>query len=274
MVFTTHETLDYSLDNFRQHPSIHPITTLLPRKWFEAVGGFDENMPAFEDVDLYLKLMLKGFCGIRVPEPLLIYNLNTGTRREVGKQSENEFKALLKARYGATMEAMNMCNCVEPPKGKQPLAPSQDNLADYKEAFGDAIMAELVWGRAGVGAVTFYGPATRTNYGRRARHDVFLVWEQDILNSDGVFKPLNNYTTEPEVTVIPAPPPSLVEVDNSPVEDNVVRDMRDLPDDVDVLSVRHVETHVTPDGTVYDTERFPDRVISKPRGKPGRKAKR
>lgn len=254
MVFTTHETLDYSLDNFRRHPSIHPITTLLPRKWFEAVGGFDEDMPAFEDVDLYLKLMLKGFCGIRVPEPLLIYNLNTGTRRAIGKQTENDFKTLLKTRYGAIMEVMNMCSCVEPPKGKQPLAPSQDNLMDYKEAFGDAIMSELVWERAGEGAATFYGPATRTNYGRRARHDVFLVWEQDILNSEGVFKPLNNYTTEPEKTVIPEPPPSLVEVDASPVEKAVL--------EAEPVYARDIEK-----GTFKQVA-----VIPKPRGKPGRKA--
>lgn len=278
MVYTTHETLPYSLDNFRQHPSIHPITTLLPRKWFEAVGGFDETMPAFEDVDLYLKLMVKGFCGIRVPEPLLIYNLNTGTRREFGKQAENQFKALLKTRYGAAMEVMKMCNCVEPPKGKQPLAPSQDNLSAYKDAYGDAIMSELVWERAGVGASTFFGPATRVNYGRRARHDVFLVWEQDILQSEGVFKPLNNYTTEPEVTVIPEPPP--VAFERVPIEQiaSVMATMQGLDEHIIEGNKPEAETVTS---TLYTGDEIVEQVVTamkrvpeKPRGKPGRKAKR
>lgn len=282
MVYTTHETSAYSLEALRQRPSIHAITTLLPRHWFEAVGGFDETMGAYEDVDLYLKLMLKGFCGVRVSEPLLIYNLTTGTRRALGSQAENVYKALLKSRYGAIMEGMKMCSCVEPPKGKKPLAPSVDNLADYKAAYGEAIMSELVWERAGEGAATFFGPATRVNYGRRARHDVFLVWEQDIVQSNGVFKPLNNYTTEPEVTVIPPPPPAVVEADVSPVMADIPKYWPDggvtthtpVYDDVPEKPKREM---VTIDGDELEIVEAPPVEKAKnvsAKRKPGRKAKR
>jgi len=206
-----HLTPEYSFEAIKAKPSIHPITCLIPKQWFQAVGGFDETLKSHEDVDLFMKLFTQGYCGVRVPKPLLIYNLASGTRRKNGDPFELQFKALLKVRYGAFMEDNKMCNCVEPPKGKQPLAPTPDNVAEYKETYGDMVLAKLVGQFVAEAPVSFRGPATRVNYGRRAKGDIFYIWQADLENSGDTFEKVENYSTEPEPTVVPPPPPAIVE---------------------------------------------------------------
>lgn len=206
-VFEVHHTPEYSFQAVWERPSIHPITCLIPRNWFETVGGFDETMTAFEDVDFFMKMLVKGFCGVRVPQPLLIYHLQSGFRRIAGEKIKDQFKVLLTSRYREFMEGRTMCNCVEPPKGKQRVPPTDENLAEYKEAYGDRVKIALTWDGAGEGLSTFIGPATRVPYGRRARNDVFFVWEKDVTNSEGVFTVLHDYVAPAPVTVVPPPPP-------------------------------------------------------------------
>lgn len=205
-----HETPDYSFEAVFQKPSLHPITCLIPRYWFEKVGGFDETMPAFEDVDLFMKLLTHGYCGVRVKKPLLIYNLNSGTRRKRGEAYYKEtFLSLLKQRYGAYMEGNKMCNCVEPPKGKQPMAPTPENAAEYKETYGEMILAKLVGQFVAEAPVSFRGPATRVLYGRRAKGDIFYIWQADLDQGGDTFEKVENFSVEPEPTVIPPEPPSV-----------------------------------------------------------------
>lgn len=54
--------------------NLHPVTTLIRRDRFEAVGGFDESMRGgYEDWDLWLRFAERGWRGIRVPEPLFVW---------------------------------------------------------------------------------------------------------------------------------------------------------------------------------------------------------
>lgn len=62
------------------HGLRHAVTALLPVEWVRAVGGFDEALKGFEDWDLYCKLAVAGYCGVRCPHPLLIYRRAHGTR--------------------------------------------------------------------------------------------------------------------------------------------------------------------------------------------------
>jgi glycosyltransferase involved in cell wall biosynthesis len=59
---------------------LHPISALIPAEWMQAVGGFDESLPVFEDWDFFCKLAASGYCGVRVPQPLLIYRRDSGLR--------------------------------------------------------------------------------------------------------------------------------------------------------------------------------------------------
>jgi glycosyltransferase involved in cell wall biosynthesis len=58
----------------------HAVTALVPTEWARAVGGLDEALPVFEDWDFYCKLAVSGYCGVRVPHPLLIYRRASGLR--------------------------------------------------------------------------------------------------------------------------------------------------------------------------------------------------
>jgi glycosyltransferase involved in cell wall biosynthesis len=54
--------------------NLHPVTALVRRDCFEAVGGFDEAMTeGYEDWDLWLKFAHRGWHGVRVREPLFIW---------------------------------------------------------------------------------------------------------------------------------------------------------------------------------------------------------
>lgn len=201
-----HPTPEYGMDAFRQNPSLHPVTALIPRQWFKAVGGFDESLTALEDVDLFMKFLVNGYCGARVAKPLLVYNLDYGFRRANGKSRSDEFLALLKRRYGEFMEGRIMCDCVTPPKGKPRVPPTPDNAADYRETYGDVVEARYVSPFAPVSPTTFYGPATRVNYGYRAKGDVFYVWEADVTNGEGTLERVAAFELEPDATVVPPPP--------------------------------------------------------------------
>ena len=54
--------------------NLHPVTALVRRDRFEAVGGFDESMTdGYEDWDFWLKFVERGWRGVRVREPLFVW---------------------------------------------------------------------------------------------------------------------------------------------------------------------------------------------------------
>jgi glycosyltransferase involved in cell wall biosynthesis len=210
------ETLDYTFESMRQYPSLHLVTTLIPRKWFQAVGGFDDSLTAFEDVDFFMKLYTYGYCGLRLAKPLVVYNLDAGQRRKSGDAQKDAFKALLIKRYGEYMETDRMCDCVEPPKGKKAVPPTPENVGEYKSAYGEMVKVEYVSQFAPVSPVTFYGPATRVNYGARALGDVFHIWQADLENSDGVFREVNTFEPERASSTVVPPAPAPVQTAEFP----------------------------------------------------------
>ena len=51
-----------------------------------------------------LSLAAAGYCGRRVPEPLLVYRMATGARRNVGAKRRRELMATLRARFAPYAE--------------------------------------------------------------------------------------------------------------------------------------------------------------------------
>lgn len=216
-----HPTPEYSFGALWEKPSIHAITALIPRQWFEAVGGFDEQLSAFEDVDFFLKLLTHGYCGVRVAEPLLLYNLESGQRRAASGGQKEPFKKLLDSRYGAYMRGEKMCDCIEPPKGKQPLPPTLENAAEYKETYGEPVKVQYTYRFAPESPVTFRGPGTKVFYGARAKGDIFYIWEADFQAGMEMFTKVESYDAPAEPTVVP-PAPELISVDDVPARMEVV----------------------------------------------------
>ncbi|MGE3108497.1 MAG: glycosyltransferase family 2 protein [Phycisphaerales bacterium] len=78
--------------------NLHPVTTLIRRECFEAVGGFDETMnEGYEDWDLWLKFVERGWRGVRVREPLFIWRRHSETTMivEAGKRHERLYGQLV-----------------------------------------------------------------------------------------------------------------------------------------------------------------------------------
>jgi GT2 family glycosyltransferase len=59
--------------------SIVTATSLIRREVFEAVGGFDAALPGYEDWDLYLGALERGWGGRRVPEVVLDYRRHSSS---------------------------------------------------------------------------------------------------------------------------------------------------------------------------------------------------
>lgn len=60
--------------------NLHPVTTLVRRERFLEVGGFDESMRhGYEDWDLWLKFVERGWRGVRVAEPLFVWRRHSHT---------------------------------------------------------------------------------------------------------------------------------------------------------------------------------------------------
>lgn len=60
-----------------------PISTLLRRAAFDAVGGFDPTWPAHEDHDLWVRLFVRGYTATFVPEPLLRCRFHGASRNSL-----------------------------------------------------------------------------------------------------------------------------------------------------------------------------------------------
>lgn len=82
----------------------HSVTALIETEAARAVGGFPEDLAALEDWAFYLSLAAGGYCGRRVPEPLLVYRLTTGERRQIGAKRRRDLMMTLKARYAPYAE--------------------------------------------------------------------------------------------------------------------------------------------------------------------------
>jgi len=84
-----HKWIEYDCEKFKSSIAAKKlyhwclVTCMVPTAWHKAIGGFDESMKSWEDVDYYWRLAWKGYCFTRVPEPLVMYNFETGTRRKL-----------------------------------------------------------------------------------------------------------------------------------------------------------------------------------------------
>lgn len=174
--FEYHPCPEYDPRTVFQHTSIHSVNVLLPKVWYQAIGGFDEDMVAWEDVDFFMKLAAGGYCGHRVNEPLFIYRYQQGQRREHGETVKEELKAFLFQRYEDYITGKTMCGCTE--KAKRKAAPVPTSAESAAEA-GDMIRVQYDGEAVPVAATQLKGVATGTNYGMRRRGDVFYVWRKD-----------------------------------------------------------------------------------------------
>jgi glycosyltransferase involved in cell wall biosynthesis len=181
------------------------VTCLVPVAWHDEIGGFDERMRSWEDVDYHWRMAKAGKCYTLVRKELLAYRFSTGGRRERGLQEHREIVEYLRAKY---REIPNLgCNCgggnggiITPANGAATVAA----LGEASMSDGDYVLSKYIHPNRGVHGVT--GASTRTDYGYRAGGDVFLVHKNDIASQPHLFVPMEALV--PPAAAPPPPPPA------------------------------------------------------------------
>jgi len=168
---------------------LHAVTGLYRKADWKTIGGFDEELPAWEDWDFQLKLANIGVCGTRVPLPLFTYRKDTGFRREENYADFEGSKAGILARWGdyfeGRKELMGCGGCggggggrvaAPPPREQLAMPPdSPDNGYETVEYMGAKLGAFSVRGESGqVYRFSAY-PSDKMRYVLSSDIDFFLT---------------------------------------------------------------------------------------------------
>lgn len=181
--------IGYALDNMSQsiftQTFQHLNSCLIPTKIVKEVGMFDTTLESWEDVDLYMKLAAHGLCGVRIPEPLVVYNYNSGTLRESGEKSKQDKIDLLTKRYSDYIERGKtvVCGCTGV---KKSIAPSNG-----VEETGEMILAEYIG--ENTAGLDVKGAATGQLYRRLKSGDQKFVYAADFQAMPEFFREISHY---------------------------------------------------------------------------------
>ncbi len=197
-VMEPHETPEFEAGAVFHQTSIHSINVLIPRAFVEQVGGFDESMTAWEDVDFFMKLAAAGLCGTRVPMRLVMYRYRLGRVREHGETIKAQLKGLLRERFGDYIEGRKMCGCTQPKKKR-----AATDTIPAENGHGVMVRIEYV---GAPGQHSVIGPETKTNYGRRRGGDTFFVYAKDQQADLERFIPITEVVQEMVKTPVPPEP--------------------------------------------------------------------
>lgn len=175
-------------------------TVLMPRAWYDSVGGLDQTLDTWEDVDLHWRLARSGKPYFHVQEPLVTYRFTSGSRREHGQvRDEGTARAFqdrikyLKDKY-QELPIMPCTGCGG--SGPSPAPISQAfvrNLAVTSGGFGtmsDEEFVESLYKHPNIGMHPVVGPATGKNYGYHSGGEVFYVHRNDIAGRPDLFQPV------------------------------------------------------------------------------------
>lgn len=234
-----HKSADYACEKAQRQPEGERpfmwslITALIPKAWHYEIGGFDEEMPSWEDADYHWRMAKAGKCYIRIPEELMVYQFHTGHRRERGRQGYQNLLDYLRKKHkelsvmpcrgcGGSRRAPNRATH-QPTQAKQVVAAMSDDSFIMCSYIHPNVGSHRVYGSTGFLQRMPGLPMTRLrdgkyhiNYGYRAGggKESFLVLKEDARVEPNKFLPISSEptTTAPKVEQEPlAPPEPLIE---------------------------------------------------------------
>lgn len=230
-----YEAPDYDAERAQRQPVGDPrkvytwnlITSLVPRAWHNEVGGFDERMESWEDVDYWWRLAKAGKCFKRIPEPLVVYHFYTGGRRDRGLEVHEKLFGYLIEKH--EREEVVMCRgCGSRPSRLSAAAASPTASSSPPITLQDEQFKLIEYNHPSVGQQTTIGQAVfpnrlegidmvgsrnggwRIKYGWRGRGDKFLAHVEDIRIAPHLFVPIEHGPRPPQMErESPAPPTAL-----------------------------------------------------------------
>jgi len=176
-----HAASEFSCELLRRE-AIHPVTALVPRVWHDEIGGFDPDMPGWEDWDYYLKLSQHGHCGLRVPMPLVVYDYSSGVRRDYSRELKLRLQSILNKKYRRDNMSCNSPGCKKNNPVRSRPAASRLRQADVTSSVSKNNAGETVMVRFNLGSrhrQGVRGRATRIFYGKKVGGDVFEMHKAD-----------------------------------------------------------------------------------------------
>ena len=211
-----HRSLDYDPEKAQIQPTGegYPyvwtnVTCLIPRSWHDEIDGFDEEMTSWEDVDYHWRMARAGKCYVRVPEELLVYRFQTGSRRDAGLQDHDHLIEYLRDKYEGT-ETVG-CNCgggmvYQATNGVGNPAMMAAKSAQMGVSMSDEDYVKVRYNSPNRGQHQVVGPASRKKYGRRAGGQVFLMLKVDAQHSPHLFTQISDLPAAAQPVATTAPP--------------------------------------------------------------------
>lgn len=194
------------------------ITTLIPKAWHDEIGGFDENMPSWEDWEYWIRMARNGKCFARLSKPMVAYRFYTGGRRETGIQMPQKLLNYITKK----LEGVETMPCRSCGGNKKQITVPLRTMQETKSMVDDDMIL-ITYENPNRGMHNVFGASTKINYGYRAGGGMerFYVHRSDIATHPGWFIPFTQPV--PNMTVsepVSTPPP--VEV-NAPKELDFVK---------------------------------------------------
>jgi GT2 family glycosyltransferase len=166
-----HETGEFDVKSLWAQ-ALHPITALIPKAWFDEVGGFDEALPGWEDWELFIKIAKK-HCGVRVPLPLMTYDISAGKKREEDYANLDKSLAAIRAKH----KESEMCvTCKDKGRPAQASVKSESKQPQVIAA-GNEVLVQDNSGNKGMHGA--YGIKTGRNYGGKVHGEQFTMAAAD-----------------------------------------------------------------------------------------------
>jgi len=228
-----HQAFDFDCERVMRQPEVPPyvfcnVTALIPKAWHDEIGGFDEAMPSWEDVDYHWRHARAGHCYVRLAEELMVYRFYTGGRRDAGLQQHRNLIQYIREKYereavvgcsgcgkGRTRTTTNVTSAPSMPvsgtaRGMRMVpVPQSGGSRTYMTTSSRRITLtddQLVLARyvsEHMGDRPLTGPRSQIRYGFHSPGDIFLVHRDDLQSS--VFQEVR---IEPAVSVpLPAQQP-------------------------------------------------------------------
>jgi glycosyltransferase involved in cell wall biosynthesis len=201
------------------------VTALIPRAWHAAIGGFDESMESWEDVDYHWRHARAGRCYYHLQEELMVYRFYTGGRRDKGLQIHKNLVQYITEKYrGDEPMPCGGCGRGQSVNYKQASAPVPFPAMAGMEPVqvgvlrlatggtitaGDADLVKVKYLSTNKASKRVVGPPNHDggaiDYGYHSAGDVFLVHRADV---GGQFQPVQEQAVrEPEAERQETPAP-------------------------------------------------------------------
>jgi glycosyltransferase involved in cell wall biosynthesis len=151
------------------------ISTLIPKSWHDEIGGFDETMLTWEDVDYWYRMARSGKCFSRMDKAALVYRIHSGKRRELShaknEQGRHNWVDVVEYMLGKYEEIEPMpCSGCSKSKKRSPTPVPAAGVGEFAdEQFVMAVYTAPNTGKHQVNGAPHFRSQPPMNYGKRGK---------------------------------------------------------------------------------------------------------